>query len=228
MASTDGNVYRQGYRPQVETVVSQKAKIFSYTAGKAGFTKIGVIGSFAVSESRGHDEIKGVGCGDTIAEIVPQYTQAATIQVERTALYLNNLWQAFGYLAGSDGLVRSLKHHQWPFDIKVEEVISEVCRDRASTMPGVSRSSEGSQIAIVTYYEGCWFTQTGKTYNTNQNAVSENGSIVATDVTDGRRVFRVDMNTGNRLRSRIFQDIDGVNRVRNQIGEAADIFGILR
>lgn len=231
MARSDSSyIYRQGLSPEVKSVVSQKAKIFSYKTGQEGFTKVGAIGSFDVNETRNAAPVRGVGCGDTIAELVPQYTEPTTIQVNRTALQLESLYQVFGYLAGSDGLVRSLKHHQWPFDIKVEEVLSELCEKAANTtLVGVSRASEGgSRLAVVTYYEGCWLTSSGKAYNTDANLVTETCNISVTDVTDGRKIFRVDMNTGNRLRSRLYNDVDSVNRLRNAVGEAADIFGILR
>lgn len=230
MARSSGNyIHRQGLSPEVKSVISQKAKIFSYKAGTPGLTKVGAIGNFQVSESRDAAAVRGVGCGDTIAELVPQYTQPTQITIDRTAIQLESLMQVFGYLAGSDGLVRSLRHHQWPFDIKVEEVLSEICEsDANSTLIGVSRASEGSRLAVVTYYEGCWFTSIGHSYSTDQNLVTQNANISVTDVTDGRKVFRIDMNTGNRLRSRLFNDVDSLNRARNLIGEATDIFGILR
>lgn len=38
------------------------------------------------------------------------------VSFERALEHLCELWKASGYASGVDGPVRSLAHHQWPFD----------------------------------------------------------------------------------------------------------------
>lgn len=241
MANTKGYIYRRGVTPETRTQISQKVKIFSYLAGSlegvqnpgnASLVQIGAISSFNPSESRDAQEVRGLGFGDTIAELVPQNTAAMTIEVNRAMVQLNALYQSFGYLAHADGMVRSLKHHRWPFDIKEEMVLSLISDNEATSLVGVRRSTEGgkggSRNAIVTYYEGCWMTNYGKTVTTDNTLVTENCTVKVTDVTDGNIAYRFDMQTGNKFKSRIFKDDDGVNRVRNLIGQTGDLFGVFR
>lgn len=240
MAQTGTYIYRRGQTPETRSVVSQKIKVFSYLAGQTtadspgsgGFTQIGAMSNFAPSHNRNMQTVRGLGFGDTIAEIVPGNEDAVTISVDRTALYLNHLWQSFGYLSHSDGMVRALKHHRWPFDVKVEEVLSLIADDTASSLVGVQRSTDQGQDrarnAIMTYYEGCWFNSYSITFNTDTTAVAENASITVTDITDGNVAFRLDMLTGNKYKSRIFNSDDAQNRIRNLIGQAGDLFGVFR
>jgi len=86
--------------------------------------QMGVVSSFAPSQSKTLEPVRGVGFGDKIAEIVPGVTEPTQGSLERTLLYLCNLWQAVGYAGGVDGPVRSLAHHRWPFDIEQQLVFS--------------------------------------------------------------------------------------------------------
>lgn len=243
MAQTGTYIYRRGQTPETRTTVSQKVKVFSYLAANAeavtgtnltsgGFSQIGAMSNFAPSHSRDMQEVRGLGFGDTIAEIVPGNEAAVTIDVTRTALYLNHLWQSFGYLSHVDGMVRSLKHHRWPFDVKVEEVFSLIADEAAGSLVGAQRStdqgSDRARNAVMTYYEGCWFNSYSTTYATDTTAVAENASITCTDVTDGNIAFRLDMLTGNKFKSRIFNSQDSQSRIRNLIGQAGDLFGVFR
>jgi hypothetical protein len=85
---------------------------------------MGVISSFNPTQSRTIDNVRGIGFGDHVAELVPSVTEPTTGDFERALLYLCNLWQAAGYAAGVDGPVRSLAHHKWPFDIEQQLVFS--------------------------------------------------------------------------------------------------------
>lgn len=241
MAQTGTYIYRRGLTPETRSVVSQKVKVFSYLAGNpdqtgsslnGGFTQIGAMSNFAPSHSRDIQEVRGLGFGDTIAELVPGNEGAVTIDVTRTALYLNHLWQSFGYLSHTDGAVRALKHHRWPFDVKVEEVLSLIADESAGTLVGATRSTDSgpcpARNAVVTYYEGCWFNSYSVTYAVDTTAVAENANISCTDVTDGKIAFRLDLTTGNKFKSRIFNNEDSGNRVRNLIGQAGDLFGFFR
>lgn len=117
---------RKGTSPNTSTVISSKVKVY---AGTNTTEQVGVIANFDPSESRSSEPVRGIGFGDQIAELVPGMTDAISISVGRTAQYLQNLYQAFGYRGGIDGIVRSLKHHRWPFDIRQEIVVSWLVND---------------------------------------------------------------------------------------------------
>lgn len=191
---TTSYVYREGTTPNTRAVVSSKNKIYAPAAAQNQLIQIGVMTSFSVSESRSIDPIRGVGYGDQIAEMVPSATDPISISVERTMLYLANIFQVFGYHGGIDGMVRSLKHHRWPFDIKQEIVFSELVNQEfpttthlgPSTLPFASATSyNGSGIyALVTYYEGCWMNDHSHDFPSEGTAVAESVTIMASDVYD--------------------------------------------
>jgi hypothetical protein len=103
---------------------------------------MGVLSSFAPSISRTVDELRGIGFGDQVAELVPSITAAPTASFERALLYLSNLWQATGYAGGVDGPVRSLSQHKWPFDIEQQLVFSSLAdADRGGVANHAAASS---------------------------------------------------------------------------------------
>tara|TARA_B100000745_G_scaffold300447_1_gene254461 strand:- start:6849 stop:7502 length:654 start_codon:yes stop_codon:yes gene_type:complete len=187
-------MYREGTTPNTRAVVSSKNKIFAPRAAQGQMGQVGVMTSFSISESRAVDPIRAVGFGDTVAEQVPSATEPFSISVERTMLYLANAFQQFGYHGGIDGMVRSLKHHRWPFDIKQEIVFSELvnaefpntAHEGPSTLPLASSPSyDGSGIyALVTLFEGCWMTSYSTDFASEGTAVAESVEIVCTDVLD--------------------------------------------
>src|SRR5262245_33807483 len=124
--STSNYIYRSGTAPNTRAAVTQKNKVFSYMVGATKFQQIGVLSEFGHDESRAVDPVRGVGFGDQIAEMVPGVTEPISLTVNKTLLYAVNLFQVFGYKGGVEGLVRSLRHHRWPFDIKQELVFSEL------------------------------------------------------------------------------------------------------
>lgn len=193
--SGNNYLYRQGASAQTRTVVSTRFKMYSHAAGVGKFSRIGVTSSFQLSESRNVETIRGLGFGDQVAELVPGVTNPMSLTVDRTALYLQNLMQQFGYKAGVSGLVRSLKHHKWPFDIKTEIVFSELASEstnRDQATPAIVTNNEGGLnnlgnpglYAIVTVYEGCWMTDYSTGYQVEQAAVTENCTIIVSDVFD--------------------------------------------
>ncbi len=139
MANTDNYIRRKGTTPNTSTVISSKVKIY---AGTSATDQVGVIANFDPSESRSAEPVRGIGFGDQIAELVPGMTDAISISVGRTAQYLSNLFAAFGYKGGIQGMVRSLKHHRWPFDIKQEIVVSWLVENSGSVVDGYNRSSD--------------------------------------------------------------------------------------
>ena len=123
----DSYLYDYGTSPNTRTAVSQKVRILTPAYGdNAGLHQMGVLSSFAPSQSRSVEPVRGIGFGDQVAELVPSVTEPTTGSFERALLYLCNLWQATGYAAGIDGPVRSLAHHKWPFDIEQQLVFSSL------------------------------------------------------------------------------------------------------
>lgn len=194
---TTSYVYREGTTPNTRAVVSSKNKVFTPAAGQAQSTQIGVMTTFSISESRAVDPIRGVGFGDQVAELVPSATDPFTISVERTMLYAAGVYQAMGYHAGIDGMVRSLKHHRWPFDIKQEIVFSElvntelasgaIARSAAATnlaLTSATLTNFSDLFALVTLFEGCWINDYSADFPAEGTAVAESVSIMVTDVLD--------------------------------------------
>lgn len=178
-----------------------------------------------MSEDRAMNIVRGVGFGDQIAEVVPGVTAERTVTVERMALYLANIFQVFGYFSGVDGLVRSLKHHKWPFDIKQEIVFSEVVNQQwvitgsnvtaevpaSSTVVQPSASGGGilgTPNALITILEGCWINNYSVDFPNEQTPVAESVTITCTDVLDGQSLYNEFVETGN----------NAVSTINNQIG----------
>lgn len=203
--TTSNYIYRMGTSPNTRAAVSQKNKIFGYMLGKQAFQQLGVVSEFGHDESRSIEPVRGVGFGDQIAELVPGVTEPMTLTLNKTLLYALNLFQSVGYRGGVDGLVRSLRHHRWPFDIKQELVISDL--STALDMTGVSNLKDASATpatasdfptykALYTYYEGCWFNQYGASYTADAAIVAENSSVTVTDVIDGASLYGEFVSTG--------------------------------
>ena len=194
MAVNGAYLNRQGASPQTSTVQSSRVRIFSHSADGPKFMPIGVMSTFGVSEDRAIETVRGLGFGDQIAELVPGPTNPISINVTRTALYNQNIMQAFGYKGGMSGLVRSLKHHKWPFDIKVEIILSEYANENpavknvvpASYPPegGLNNVGNPGLTALITIYEACWMTSWSTDFGVDTAVVSENCSINASDVID--------------------------------------------
>ena len=195
MATNNSYLYRQGTTGQTSTVVSSRFKIYTPAVGIGKFVKLGVTSSFGIQESKNIEHVRGLGYGDQVAELVPGVTEPTTLSITRTALYLGNLMQMLGYKAGVTGLVRSLKHHKWPFDIRTEIVFSELINQ---STPGLDEATPASVpneggynnygnpgiYAVVTVYEGCWMTSYNSSYQVEQAAVTEDCSVVVTDIFD--------------------------------------------
>lgn len=189
-----GYIYRQGASPQTEAVISSRFKIYTHAVDVGKFTKLGVTSAFNISENRPVDPIRGLGYGDQVAELVPGVTSPMQLTVTRTCLYLANLMQMFGYKAGVSGLVRSLKHHKWPFDVKTEIVFSELASEDSNrgqatqaAVPnegGLNNLGNPGLFAVATVYEGCWMSDYGTGYAVDTAAVNEDATIVCTDIFD--------------------------------------------
>lgn len=139
-------LYDFGTSPNTRVAVSQKVRLLApaYGATNKALLQMGVVSSFAPSQSRNADPVRGIGFGDMIAELVPSVTEPVTGSLERALLYLANLWQATGYAGGVDGPVRSLAHHRWPFDIEHQLVFSSLAdSDLGVANVGTTGASRG-------------------------------------------------------------------------------------
>jgi len=195
----DSYIFREGTTPNTRASISSKVKIFSYAPDSNNFIQVGVIGTFSPSSSRGVEAVRGVGFGDQIAELVPQVEEPIELSVSRTALYLSNVFQAFGYRGGIDGLVRSLKHHRWPFDVKQETIFSELAyaEQLTATGPGTVAASDGTRRALLTFYEACWMSSWGTSYEAESTIINEDVTIVVSDIIDGASIYGEEIASGN-------------------------------
>jgi hypothetical protein len=186
MNLSEGYIYKKGMSPETRTVISTKNKIYAKPSGHNSFLQIGVVASFDPSDSRSVETVRGIGYGDQIAELVPNASDAITISVARSALYLSLLMQSFGYNAGVDGVVRALKHHRWPFDIKQEIVFSEIAVKNLNGAQGTRPASEPGLRALITIYEACWMTGYNVSFTSDTSLVQENCEISCSDIVDGK------------------------------------------
>jgi hypothetical protein len=234
MANTDLNpsggiqgssqIYNFGTSPNTRSVVTQKVRVLAPAYGGEGLFQIGVLSNFGPTESRTIEPVRGIGFGDIIAELVPGNTEPMTASVERTMLYLSNLWQSTGYASGVSGPVRSLRHHRWPFDVE-QQIVFSVIADKELTSAGDGTAAEtgfgaygtlkydgalggggalgngtspGSHQILITYYEGCWWGDWNTSYQKDTAMVMESGTMTITDVHDFSSVqYGEFLGTGN-------------------------------
>jgi hypothetical protein len=188
-ADKDSYIFRKGVTPNTLSVISSKNRVFAYDAS-GNKAQLGVIATFDPSEARTVEPIRGIGFGDHIAELVPGVTDPMSISVTRTALYLSNIYQIFGYKSGIDGIVRSLRHHRWPFDIYQELIFSDLAVSNYSNNLNTQAGSAGSpeQVttenaqALITIYEACWISDYSVSYASDTALVQETVTINVSDI----------------------------------------------
>lgn len=195
---TDSYIFRKGVTPNTLSVISSKNRIFAYNA-TGTLVQIGVIATFDPSEARTIEPVRGIGFGDQIAELVPSVTDPLTISVTRTALYLSNIFQVFGYKAGVDGICRSLKHHRWPFDVRQEVVFSAIAAENTDgsvaqnvdTVTVDPRDEKGiyNQYAVLTFYEACWISDYSVSYASDAALVQETVTLNCSDILAGPGLY---------------------------------------
>lgn len=214
-------LYRFGTSPNTRSVLSQKVRVLTpaYGGDSSVMYQMGVLGSFGISESKSVEAIRGIGFGDQIAELVPGVTDPQNLSFSRSLLYLSNIWQATGYASGVSGPVRSLKHHKWPFDVRQEIVFSTLADQEFSGSSatggqdftgGVSTTTysdnlggssvdatSGTHNILVTFYEGCWWTSWGHTFEKDTALITEEGDAAITDIHDGSTQMGEFTATGN-------------------------------
>jgi hypothetical protein len=188
----DSYIFRKGVTPNTLSVISSKNRVFAYNA-QGEEKQIGVIATFDPSEARTIEPVRGIGFGDQIAELVTGVTDPMSISVTRTALYLSNIMQVFGYKAGIDGIVRSLKHHRWPFDIRQEVVFSALAVNQMTSLTGSAtaepleqtndeRSNDEHVQGLITIYEACWISDYSISYASDTALVQETVTVNVSDI----------------------------------------------
>jgi hypothetical protein len=191
--AADSYIYRVGSSPNTRVAISQKNRVFSrpYATGATTEKQVGVLSTFDYSESRSVDPVRGVGFGDKIQELVPGVTEPMSVTLNRTLLYTASIAQEVGYRGGVDGLVRSLRHHKWPFDLRSELVFSELvtAKDLGAILVQVPASDQSGNLALVTYFEACWLNSVSASFPSDSAIVMEDASATCTDVSDGTSFY---------------------------------------
>lgn len=209
------SIYWRGAAPQTRVAISQKNRVFSKPFGSLNkWLQVGVLSTFDWSENRTIDPVRGVGFGDRIQELVPSVTEPATLTLNRTLLYTSALMQELGYRGGVDGLVRSLRHHKWPFDIRSELVFSELVTKNGNLSPFAQNvtpqvSALDQALALVTQFQGCWLNSVSISFPSDSAIVMENCSATAMDVTDGTSIVPQAYNDSIQSGNNPFQGADG-------------------
>lgn len=219
----DSYIYRRGSSPNTRVAISQKNRVFSrpFTTGSPTQKQIGVLSTFDYSESRAVDPVRGVGFGDKIQELVPGVTEPMAVTLNRTLLYTAGIAQEVGYRGGVDGLVRSLRQHKWPFDLRSELVFSELVtgKDQASILvKQLSSDSADPNFALITYFEACWFNSISISFPSDSAIVMEDAAATCTDVTDGTSMYGSDPNSYGDL-------LDAGNNPITQPGAGSRLYG---
>ena len=195
---SDTYIYRRGSSPNTRVAISQKNRIFStpFTTGTPKLKQVGVLSTFDFSESRAVDPVRGVGFGDKIQELVPGVTEPMALTLNRTLLYTAGIMQELGYRAGVDGLVRSLRQHKWPFDIRSELVFSELVQQQdASQIVIATPGTDPGTLALITFFEACWLNSVSVSFPSDSAIVAEDAAATCTDVTDGTSLYGVSPDT---------------------------------
>lgn len=191
---SDSYIYRRGSSPNTRVAISQKNRVYSrpFTTGSPSQKQVGVLSTFDWNESRSVDPVRGVGFGDKIQELVPGVTEPMSITMNRTLLYTSSIAQELGYRGGVDGLVRSLRQHKWPFDLRSELVFSELVsnRDQASIIKKTLGSdTTDPNYALISFFEACWLESISSSFPSDSSIVMEDAGVKCTDVTDGSSLY---------------------------------------
>ena len=201
--------------PHSRAVLSSRSRVYGPAPTALGTTTsdsgsnlelVGAISSFGISSSRTLEVIRGIGLGDHIIEMVPGQSEPIELQITKFALSLANTFQEFGYKGGVDGLVRALKHHRYPIDIKHELLVSaHKSLNTAGAGAGLATGLANGQLTaaaqlngsgskfkteddltdfkvLTTWFEGCWFESFNVTYPVDTAAISEESTVKVTDV----------------------------------------------
>ncbi len=170
-------VYREGVSPNTRLLNPQRVRVFSIDAEDTSFQQIGLIQTWNPSDTRAIEPVRGIGFGDQIAELavgVTDLSATATVMM----MYLRDIQQLFGYKAGSSGMIRSLKHHQWPFDVYETILIPDYIKGQAKN----GATTDGDFTVVKTWYEGCWMSDFAKTFDIGATSVTQDMTCQISDV----------------------------------------------
>jgi len=196
MADQSSSIYRAGSAPNTRLLNTLKVKITA-TDSDGVAKQIGLVQAWTPSHARTITANRGIGFGDQIAELSVGITEL-TASAGVLGMYTRNIMQVFGYKAGSTpgGIVRSLKHHKWPFDVKEEIFVPDLIKDYDS-------AGYPTGGVITTWYEGCWMSSWEHSFEIGDVNVSETAAISITDITDGTGYW-TENSIDTEFRSRIF------------------------
>ena len=179
-------IYQVGTSPNTSLLNSQKVKVFAAHPNGASPTanQIGLLQSWNPSQSRPTEPVRGIGFGDRIAEQSVGVTDL-TGSLSVAVMYLVNIMQVLGYNAGSTGLIRSLKHHRWPFDLNEQIFIPDLVATDPTGLKGSGGTDGFSPGNIIqTYYEGCWMQDYSISFEIGSSTIVQDASVNITDVYD--------------------------------------------
>ena len=170
-------IYREGVSPNTRLLNPQRVRVFSIDADDSVYQPIGLIQTWNPTDTRAVEPVRGIGFGDQVAELavgVTDLSATATVMM----MYLRDIQQLFGYKAGSSGLIRSLKHHQWPFDVYETILIPKYIETQAKA----GAVQDGATKVIKTWYEGCWMSDFAKTFDIGATSVTQDMTCQISDV----------------------------------------------
>jgi hypothetical protein len=170
-------IYREGVSPNTRLLNPQRVRVFSIDADDQAVQPIGLIQTWNPTDTRAVEPVRGIGFGDQVAELavgVTDLSATATVMM----MYLRDIQQLFGYKAGSSGLIRSLKHHQWPFDVYESILIPDYIAGQAKA----GAVDDTGVKVIKTFYEGCWMSDFAKTFDIGATSVTQDMTCQISDV----------------------------------------------
>lgn len=180
-------IYREGVSPNTRLLNPQRVRVFSIDAESEDWQPIGLIQTWNPTDTRAIEPVRGIGFGDQVAELavgVTDLSATATVMM----MYLRDIQQLFGYKAGSSGLIRSLKHHQWPFDVYETILIPDYIAGQAKT----GAVDDGTVKVVKTWYEGCWMSDFAKTFDIGATSVTQDMTCQISDVYANKDSLRSD------------------------------------
>lgn len=178
-------IYREGVSPNTRLLNPQRVRVFSIDADDQAVQPIGLIQTWNPTDTRAIEPVRGIGFGDQVAELavgVTDLSATATVMM----MYLRDIQQLFGYKAGSSGVIRSLKHHQWPFDVYETILIPDYIKGQAKA----GATDDGEVKVIKTWYEGCWMSDFAKTFDIGATSVTQDMTCQISDVYANKDAYK--------------------------------------
>lgn len=186
---SDLNAGRAGFAPTNATngMLQTSTNIFIYANGGI----VGMIQSFAVSESRGVNKLNAIGF-EGVVQAVPQNTNGGQLTVARMALYNSNIYRALGLTSNGSGYSGiGSKTHTTGFSdtygmpsTPAPQLVFRTLKDQRVPLEIKTRTpmdGEGRVFYEETYVD-CWLASYSKSYAVGEITVTENATIQYGDV----------------------------------------------